>query len=348
MTRLSRISRVLHIPGSSRISRRAGASRRSRSSHSSDGSGPSRVTRRPPIAHSSRIARISCKSRGSRGAHASGFTERTILASLVAAMVAMAMPAPAWAQQTGGLLWGEAAMGPVVRGAPYSGDGRVTVDHRLGDGTQITRSIDSKSFRDSTGRVRREQTVLGLAALDPMRESVAVVIIADPVAGVVYSLDPATRVAQRMPIDPRMLAETPPPPPPPPPASLPSKRMAPPPPPPPAAPPQSQEEPLGTRQMDGMTVTGRRTRMTIPTGQMGNDRPIEITDERWESPELKVVVRSRHHDPRTGTIEFRLTNISRAEPPPELFTVPSDYSIVEAPPPPRPPPPPPAAPRPPR
>jgi hypothetical protein len=78
---------------------------------------------------------------------------------------------------------------------------------------------------------------------------------------------------------------------------------------------------------------------TIPAGAIGNDRPITISDERWESPELKVLVSSDHHDPRTGDVKYRLTNINRSEPDGVLFTVPSDYTISDAPPPPPPPPP---------
>ena len=89
------------------------------------------------------------------------------------------------------------------------------------------------------------------------------------------------------------------------------------------------EQSLGTRTMEGVKVTGRKTTQTIPTGQIGNDRPIEVTDERWESPELQVIVYSRHSDPRTGVVEYRLNNINRLEPPLDLFTVPSDYTIVE-------------------
>jgi hypothetical protein len=86
--------------------------------------------------------------------------------------------------------------------------------------------------------------------------------------------------------------------------------------------------------MEGVTVTGARRSETIPAGRIGNDRPITITDERWESTELKVLVSSQHHDPRTGDVEYKLTNISRAEPPAHLFAVPTDYEVVDAPPPP--------------
>ncbi|OLD56105.1 MAG: hypothetical protein AUI64_02620 [Acidobacteria bacterium 13_1_40CM_2_64_6] len=90
-----------------------------------------------------------------------------------------------------------------------------------------------------------------------------------------------------------------------------------------------------------MTANGTRRTETIPAGRIGNDRPIVITDERWESPDLKILISSQHHDPRTGDVEYRLTNISRAEPAAHLFTVPADYDVVDIPPPP----PPPAAPR---
>jgi hypothetical protein len=87
------------------------------------------------------------------------------------------------------------------------------------------------------------------------------------------------------------------------------------------------EEVLGARQFDGVKALGRKTTSIIPTGQIGNDRPIEITDERWESPELRMLIYSRNSDPRTGVVEYRLTNINRSEPPADLFMIPQDYTI---------------------
>jgi hypothetical protein len=223
-----------------------------------------------------------------------------------------------------------------VHGAPYSGDGQTTFAQTLGDGTRIERTIPAKFYRDSAGRIRREQTIMGLAALNPLAGSKAVITIVDPVAGVTYTLDPATHKALRTPIDKRLLAGPPPPPPPPPPAPAGGIRAQGAPPPPPPAPRQPNEEELGTRQIAGLTATGRKTTLTIPAGEIGNDRPITITDERWVAPDLRVVVLSRHHDPRTGDIEFSLRNVSRDEPPLELFMVPPDYTMVDAPPPPPP------------
>jgi hypothetical protein len=88
---------------------------------------------------------------------------------------------------------------------------------------------------------------------------------------------------------------------------------------------------LGARQIEGVKTLGRKTTTIIPTGQIGNDRPIEITDERWESPELRMLIYSRNSDPRTGVVEYRLTNINRSEPPAELFMIPPDYTISQTP-----------------
>jgi hypothetical protein len=88
-------------------------------------------------------------------------------------------------------------------------------------------------------------------------------------------------------------------------------------------------ESLGSRQMEGVVADGTRVTQTIPTGQIGNDRPIVITDEVWESPELRVTVYSKHHDPRTGDVEYRLRSISRNEPAATLFQVPAGYTVID-------------------
>jgi hypothetical protein len=94
---------------------------------------------------------------------------------------------------------------------------------------------------------------------------------------------------------------------------------------------QAQTEDLGSKTMEGVTVTGTRTTRTIPAGQVGNDKPISIVTEVWTSPELKTVVYSKRSDPRIGDQTFQLTNIVRAEPDPSLFTVPPDFKMQDAP-----------------
>jgi len=70
---------------------------------------------------------------------------------------------------------------------------------------------------------------------------------------------------------------------------------------------------------------------TIPAGDIGNDRPINIVDERWYSPDLQMTVMTKHSDPRMGETTFALKNINRASPPLYLFEVPAGYTIKTGP-----------------
>lgn len=214
--------------------------------------------------------------------------------------------------------------GPVVVDAPFSADAATTVTQTLGDGTRIERNTTARFYRDKAGRVRREQTILGLDGLNPSGQMQTITIDPDPGDPFAYTLDPVARTARRGPRTAMQIGATN--------GGLTLNtffvrtrtdgRGA-------ATGTGPVEESLGTRQIEGVKATGRKTTTTIPTGQIGNDRPIEITDERWESPELKVLVYSRSSDPRTGVIEYRLTNITRADPPADLFMVPPDYTVID-------------------
>jgi hypothetical protein len=87
--------------------------------------------------------------------------------------------------------------------------------------------------------------------------------------------------------------------------------------------------PLEHATIDGLAVEGRKTSETIPAGKIGNDQPITITSEEWRSPDLKVLVLTKHNDPRTGESIYRLGNVVRAEPDPSLFMVPPDYTVKD-------------------
>jgi hypothetical protein len=94
--------------------------------------------------------------------------------------------------------------------------------------------------------------------------------------------------------------------------------------------PNEVKENLGKQMIEGVEAEGTRTTVTIPAGEIGNERPIEIVSERWYSPELQLVVMTRHNDPQTGEMTYKLTNINRTEPAKSLFEVPSDYTIKES------------------
>jgi len=61
-------------------------------------------------------------------------------------------------------------------------------------------------------------------------------------------------------------------------------------------------------------ANGSRSTTTIPAGQIGNEQPIQIVSEQWVSPDLQVLVLTKHTDPRSGETTYRLNNITRVEP----------------------------------
>ncbi len=87
---------------------------------------------------------------------------------------------------------------------------------------------------------------------------------------------------------------------------------------------------LGTRDMGGIRAEGKLRSYEIPAGAIGNRNPIVVSDETWTAPDLQVTVYTKHSDPRSGDVVFRLENIRREEPAAALFTVPADYTVREA------------------
>ena len=198
--------------------------------------------------------------------------------------------------------------GKLVKGAPYTAEAVTETVQALADGNRITRKTTAQVARDGEGRTRRHDKIGGIGpwAADHAHE---LIFISDPVAKLSWVLEVSEKTARKMPLpsgDPR-------------PGGAQVRH---------AAAPEKTES-LGRRNVEGVVAEGTRTTTTIPAGDMGNDRPIEIVSERWFSPELQTVVMTRHNDPRFGETTYRLTSIVRAEPPRPLFDVPPDYQVKE-------------------
>ena len=249
--------------------------------------------------------------------------------------------------------------GKLVKGAPYSAQAVTESVQTLSDGNRIVRKNTAQVYRDTEGRTRREQTLGYLGPYLPSGEETQTVFINDPVAGVHYILDPSSKTARKLPrIEVRFKTEegaaagerrkvvreslqkieversynrvagpdaspsT---------AVIVTGQSA------PEGGPfmrhsskhEAKTEKLEARSFDGVSAEGSRTTVTIPVGEIGNEQPIQIVDERWYSQELQAVVMTRHSDPRYGETTYRLTNISRAEPAATLFQVPSDYTVKD-------------------
>lgn len=257
--------------------------------------------------------------------------------------------------------------GKTVKGAPYSAEAVTESVQILADGNRIVNRFASQVYRDSEGRTRREQTLKGLGVVGTGEEPLQTIFINDPVAGVTYTLDtrshtahksmpfrfqittkqgapgeqtfefkssrgnaaganvivttqaepgqPGTRVQQQ----PEVMEHF----------NMRTEggagfviRTRP-------APGNEVKEQLGKQIIEGVEAEGTRTTVTIPIGEIGNERPIQIVTERWYAPELQLVVMTRHSDPRSGETTYKLTNINRAEPAKSLFEVPPGFTVKE-------------------
>jgi hypothetical protein len=208
--------------------------------------------------------------------------------------------------------------GKVVTGAPFSGVAVTESTQTLADGNHITRKTQSNVFRDGQGRVRREVTLSGFGPVAASGTPKSFVVINDPVAKTNTVLHPDTKVAETMPHAGHGMRGGPK-------ASSNEGRW------------QAREEKevaagvlkkedLGTQTIAGVAAQGTRYTRTIPAGQMGNEKPITIVNERWYSNDLQMVVMSKRTNPMGGVTTYTLTNIQRTEPSSSLFTVPSDYT----------------------
>lgn len=202
--------------------------------------------------------------------------------------------------------------GTVVKNAPFSAQITRENIQVLADGNRIDRKVAGTIARDAAGRTRRGMSFPAIGPLTVSGQVPRFVFIADPIAGKNYILNENRKIAHVMNVS---LG-----------GKFAAKRFA-----------KSQfmarrhlqlsTESLGTKTIDGLTVQGTRTTRTIPAGQIGNEKPIVITTEKWYSPDLQTTVSFTRTDPRFGTTTYQLTNINRADPPQSLFMVPPDYTV---------------------
>ena len=224
-----------------------------------------------------------------------------------------------------------AGAGEVVTAAPYTATATTESTQVLADGNRIVNKTSSLVARDSQGRTRRETDLHRIGTMQV--DSPKTVFINDPTKHTQYIFIPggkATKVIrsegnwkeepqivdlrgqrerrsqQKVIVNVQGVRE-----------GQQSKESS----------EQVKHEDLGTQTIEGVSVQGKRETLTIPAGQIGNERPIEIVTETWFSPELHTMVLRKHSDPRTGDSSYRLTDIKRSEPDASLFQPPPGTKV---------------------
>jgi hypothetical protein len=170
---------------------------------------------------------------------------------------------------------------PEVAGAPFSAVVKTQSVTGFADGNRIVRTNTVRYFRDGQGRTRTER---GNALI-------SVITICDPVGGMHYVLRPENKTvfAYKTPAGGTILPS---------PAIDSTDEMAPfgllgfgmgigar-----PATEASSETTSLGQKSISGLTATGTRLVRTIPSGVLGNEKPITSTLDKWVSPDLGIAV----------------------------------------------------------
>jgi hypothetical protein len=267
---------------------------------------------------------------GAKGRSMEGKMRKRILAGSAAVLLVAALTAgPAAAQTTATCTLGVTAfIGYGVNskaGAPYSATAKETFEQRLADGNFIHGVTTSRYARDAAGRTRSEMAQGCERGEDGQLQPRLSVNVFDPTARTtmfwqVDSFSPkVVRVSHQEAIVRKQLT-----------AEERAERLK-------QAKLMEARQPrqdmhterLGSRSINGILAEGTRTTRTIPTGEEGNDLPLVIVNETWNSRELGIMVMAINEDPRRGKTTFELEDISLGEPDAALFAPPAGYKVED-------------------
>jgi len=225
-----------------------------------------------------------------------------------------------------------AGAGEVVTAAPYTATATTESTQVLADGNRIVNKTSSFVARDSQGRMRRETDLHRIGTMQV--DSPKTVFINDPTTHTQYIFTPggeATKVVRSQGtwkegpqiidlrngkgerhVNEKVIVNV---------QGAHERQQS------KESSEQVKHEDLGTQTIEGVSAQGKRETVTIPAGQIGNEKPIEIVTETWFSPELHTMVLRKHSDPRLGDSTYRLTDIKRNEPDAALFQPPPGTKV---------------------
>lgn len=188
-----------------------------------------------------------------------------------------------------------------VTGKPFAAEAVTETIQTLADGNRIVRHNITKYYRDRIGRTRREQTIETLGPSSPVAP-IQIIVISDPVVRADYILDPVRQTVRKFG---RLEIQS-------------GSREG---------PDDAGTQDLGKETIEGLECAGTRTTVTIPAGQIGNERPIVAVTETWYAPAIEAVVRSSTSDPRFGDTSYVLRKVTTTDQPRNLFEPPSTFKV---------------------
>ena len=198
-----------------------------------------------------------------------------------------------------------------VPNAPFFATVEIVSHQAMPDGTEHVVTTTNHIARASSGRIYNERRVLVPATFKGEPRLLSAHIY-DPSSRLSTFYTPQTHVARQMTL--RAPDRTPQ-------AALPPAQQV--------VKPGVTETDLGSQQLDGVELHGRRDTRVVSAEASGTGKPVTVTDEYWYSEALSIYMIIRHNDPRTGEQLVAVSKVERVEPDAQRFAVPSDYKIVD-------------------
>jgi hypothetical protein len=212
---------------------------------------------------------------------------------------------------------------PSIANVPFSAVLIERTEDALVDGVSINREDQEVVMRDGAGRIYRARKINVESRVRSARPNAVpspvprmMITITDPVAHVQYSCSPikiCRKVGYRQWPDGRGPQRGPYPV-----LDRPRDRKV-------------TVEDLGTENIGGVEVEGKRLTKLIPEGTVGNDRPFPTVEEIWHSKELDIDIQVKRTDPRFGTRTTTMTEVNPGEPDATYFQVPEGYRVENSP-----------------
>jgi hypothetical protein len=204
--------------------------------------------------------------------------------------------------------------GAVVIGQPYIAVENVTVSKPLADGTMLSHRTQEQKWRDADGRFRKQTGVVmadgqvefrRAEIFDPVNHTLTTLEMGQKRAVVLHlpqgqeaeKLAALVDCGCRVRVHPGVQVRT---------EALPNKTVA------------------------GVYGVGKRTTKVRPPGTIGNDREVVSTSDRWDSPELHILLYSSLDDPREKMVR-EVTTLERRQPDTAVFQVPADFTVKDLP-----------------
>jgi hypothetical protein len=204
--------------------------------------------------------------------------------------------------------------GAVVVGQPFMVVESITTTKTLSDGTVLTHKMQEQKWRDGQGRFRKQTASVTADGrvefrtakiFDPTNHTLTTLELEQKRAVVLHMPEgeQAAKLAELLDCGCSMRVR-------------------------PGV--QVRTEALPQKVFAGIYGVGKKTTKVRPPGTIGNDKEVVSTSERYDSPELHILLYSSLDDPREKMVR-EVTTLQRQQPDIAMFQIPAEFTVRDLP-----------------